>query len=345
MDLDHGSCAHSFRSAAGLPHRHPALPGEILTCPPMAGCNLPSTPSILLATVRPVGIYLARVLEGERTWLDPVLRPVERLIYKLCGVDAEQEMNWREYAFAMLGFSAVSMVLTYAIERLQALPAVEPAAPRRRGPRPGLEHRRQLHHQHQLAVLHARNHDELSHPDGRPGDAQLLLGGGRHRRGRGPHPRHQAHHVRPPSATSGSTRRARCSISCCPLHHLRAAAGCAGRSAEPARLHRRRIRWSSRQTQTIAQGPVASQEAIKMLGTNGGGFFNANSAHPFENPTPLLELPPDPLHLHHPRRPHLHPGPHDRLAGPGLGRLRGDVRPVRGRLRRRATGPRRIRIR
>ncbi len=74
---------------------------------------------VLLATVRPVGIYLARVMEGERTWLDPVLRPFERLIYKLCGVNASKEMSWREYAFALLGFSAVSMVFTYAIERLQ----------------------------------------------------------------------------------------------------------------------------------------------------------------------------------------------------------------------------------
>ncbi len=55
---------------------------------------------VLLATARPVGIYLSRVLEGERTWLDPVLRPFERLIYKLCGVNADKEMNWRQYAFA-----------------------------------------------------------------------------------------------------------------------------------------------------------------------------------------------------------------------------------------------------
>src|SRR6266568_92166 len=75
---------------------------------------------ILLLTVRPVGIYLTRVLEGQSTWLDPVLRPCERLIYRLCGVKADKEMNWREYAFAMLGFSAVSMLLTYVIERLQA---------------------------------------------------------------------------------------------------------------------------------------------------------------------------------------------------------------------------------
>ncbi|HEX4757164.1 MAG TPA: potassium-transporting ATPase subunit KdpA [Terracidiphilus sp.] len=75
---------------------------------------------VLLATVRPVGIYLARVLEGERTWLDPVLRPFERLIYKLCAVKADKEMNWREYAFAMLGFAGAGLVFTYAIERLQA---------------------------------------------------------------------------------------------------------------------------------------------------------------------------------------------------------------------------------
>src|ERR1700679_2937924 len=74
---------------------------------------------ILLASVRPVGAYMARVLEGERTWLDPILRPIERLIYKLSGVNAKEEMNWRQYAFAMLGFSAVTLVVTYAIERLQ----------------------------------------------------------------------------------------------------------------------------------------------------------------------------------------------------------------------------------
>src|SRR5208283_1358642 len=85
---------------------------------------------VLLATVRPVGIYLARVLEGERTWLDPVLRPCERLIYKLSGVNSGKEMNWREYAFAMLGFSAATLLFTYGIERLQAvLPWNRPGLP------------------------------------------------------------------------------------------------------------------------------------------------------------------------------------------------------------------------
>jgi len=76
---------------------------------------------VLGLTVKPVGIYLACVLEGKRTWLDPVLRPVERLTYKICGVKAEREMHWREYTFALLGFSAVTMVLTYIIERCQAV--------------------------------------------------------------------------------------------------------------------------------------------------------------------------------------------------------------------------------
>jgi hypothetical protein len=93
--------------------------------------------------------------------------------------------------------------------------AVEPPAPRRRGPGSRLEHGRQLHHQHQLAVVHARDHHELSHPDGRPGDAQLLVSGDGHRGGRGPDPRHQADQLRPPSATFGWTRRAHCSMCCC----------------------------------------------------------------------------------------------------------------------------------
>ena len=91
------------------------------------------------------------------------------------------------------------------IERLQAMLPWNPQHLAAVGTRSGLEHRRQLYHQHQLAVLHARVHHELSHRDGRPGDAQLLVGGGGHRGGRGADSRHQAHHFRPPSATSGWT--------------------------------------------------------------------------------------------------------------------------------------------
>ena len=75
--------------------------------------------AVLVVLMRPLGIYMARVFDGQRTFVDPVLKPVERLLYRLCGVKADAEMDWREYASAMLLFSLVSLVLTYVIERVQ----------------------------------------------------------------------------------------------------------------------------------------------------------------------------------------------------------------------------------
>ena len=75
----------------------------------------------------PLGRFMARVFARERTWLDPVLRPLERLIYRLTGVDETHEMRWTEYALAMLAFSVVSMLVLYALQRLQARAAVQPA--------------------------------------------------------------------------------------------------------------------------------------------------------------------------------------------------------------------------
>ncbi|HEV2618402.1 MAG TPA: potassium-transporting ATPase subunit KdpA, partial [Acidobacteriaceae bacterium] len=74
--------------------------------------------TVLLAA-KPMGLYLARVYERQGTWLDPVLGPVERLLYRLTGVDAEAEMRWTEYGAAMLIFSLATLLLTYAVERLQ----------------------------------------------------------------------------------------------------------------------------------------------------------------------------------------------------------------------------------
>jgi hypothetical protein len=108
-------------------------------------------------------------------------------------------MNWREYAFAMLGFSASACChLRHRAAAGASCPGTRRASPP--SARPGLEHRRQLHHQHQLAVLHARDHHELSHPDGRPRYHNFFSRGGRHRRRHRAHPRHQAHH----SATIGN---------------------------------------------------------------------------------------------------------------------------------------------
>ncbi len=243
---------------------------------------------VLLATVRPVGIYLARVLEGERTWLDPVLRPFERLIYKLCGVNADKEMNWREYAFAMLGFSAVD-----AGAHLRASSGCRLSCR-------GIP-------QHLAAVgtdlawntaasfttntnwqfYTPESHHELSHRDGRPGDAQLLVGGGGHRGGRGADPRHQADQLRHHRQLLGrhDAHAALHAAPACIVYALLLVW-----QGVPQNLHAYTVAHpleQPSQTQTIGQGPVASQEAIKMLGTNGGGFFNANSAHPYENPTPL----------------------------------------------------------
>jgi len=245
---------------------------------------------ILLASVRPVGIYLARVLEGQRTWLDPVLRPIERLIYKLCGVKAKEEMNWREYAFAVLGFSAVSMLLTYAIERLQAFLPLNPQGLAAVGPDlawntaasfttntnwQSYSPETTMSYFTEMAGL--ATHNFFSAAVGIVVAVALIRG-----------------IKRTTSGTIGNfwvdTTRTLLYV-LLPGSFLYALLLVA--QGVPQNLHAYTTAHpleQPTQTQTIAQGPVASQEAIKMLGTNGGGFFNANSAHPFENPTPFSNL-------------------------------------------------------
>ena len=245
---------------------------------------------VLLASVRPVGIYLARVLEGERTWLDPVLRPVERLLYKLCGVSADKEMNWREYAFAALGFSAVSLVLTYAIERMQGFVAGWANPQHLAAVRPDLAWNTAasfttntnwqsytpettMSYLTQMAGL--ATHNFWSAALGICVAVALIRG-----------------IKRTASGTIGNfwvdmTRTLfYVLLPACVVYGLLLAW-----QGVPQNFHAyTQVHTLEGQTQTIAQGPVASQEAIKMLGTNGGGFFNANSAHPFENPTPLANF-------------------------------------------------------
>jgi K+-transporting ATPase ATPase A chain len=243
---------------------------------------------ILLASVRPVGIYLARVLEGERTWLTPLLRPLERLIYKLSGIKADQEMNWREYAYAVLGFSAVSLLATYAIERLQNLFPWNPQGLAAVGPDlawntaasfttntnwQSYTPETTMSYLTQMAGL--AYHNFFSAAVGIAVAVALIRG-----------------IKRTSSGTIGNfwvdaTRT---------LLYVLLPASILGAllmvvQGVPQNLKAYTTAHTLEgQTQTIAQGPVASQEIIKMLGTNGGGFFNANSAHPFENPTPLTNL-------------------------------------------------------
>jgi potassium-transporting ATPase potassium-binding subunit len=241
---------------------------------------------VLVLTVRPVGIYLGRVIERERTWLEPVLGPIERLTYRLCAIHADREMNWREYAFALLGFSAVSMVLTYAIERLQGLIHLwNPQGLAGVGPDlawntaasfttntnwQSYTPESTMSYLTQMAAL--ATHNFFSASVGIVTAIALIRG-----------------IKRTSSATIGNfwvdiTRTLLYIL--LPTSIIYALLLVA--QGVPQNLHAYTVAHTlENQTQTIAQGPVASQEAIKMLGTNGGGFFNANSAHPYENPTPF----------------------------------------------------------
>jgi K+-transporting ATPase ATPase A chain len=243
---------------------------------------------VLLASVRPVGAYLARVLEGERTWLSPLLRPFERLIYKLCGVNADEEMNWREYAFAVLGFSAVSLLATYLIERAQAHLPFNPQGIANVGPDlawstaasfttntnwQSYTPETTMSYLTQMAAL--ATHNFYSAAAGIVVAIALIRG------------------IKRTSTTQlgnfwvDMTRTMLYVLLPGSLLYALLLVG----QGVPQNLHAyTQAHTLENATQMIAQGPVASQEAIKMLGTNGGGFFNANSAHPFENPTPFSNL-------------------------------------------------------
>jgi K+-transporting ATPase ATPase A chain len=242
---------------------------------------------ILLLTVRPVGIYLARVLEGERTWLDPVLRPIERLIYKLSGIKADQEMNWREYAFAVLGFSAVSMLMTYAIERLQNFLPLNPQNLAAVGPDLAWN----------TAASFTTNTNWQSYsPESTMSYLTEMVGLAYHNFGSAAVGIAVAVALirgikRTSSGTIGNfwvdmTRSYLYILVPASLIYALLLVGQGVPQNFKAYTAAHPLEQPA-QVQTIGQGPVASQEAIKMLGTNGGGFFNANSAHPFENPTPF----------------------------------------------------------
>jgi K+-transporting ATPase ATPase A chain len=246
--------------------------------------------AILLASVRPVGIYLARVLEGERTWLDPILRPIERFIYKLSGIQADKEMNWREYAYSVLGVSAVSMLVTYGFQRLQFRLPWNPQGLPNVGPDLAWN----------TAASFTTNTNWQSYtPEATMSYLTQMAGLATHNFWSAAMGIAVAVALiraikRTSSGTIGNfwvdTTRTLLYV-LIPASILGALLMVA--QGVPQNLHAYTAAHTletSSQTQTIAQGPVASQEVIKMLGTNGGGFFNANSAHPFENPTPLINL-------------------------------------------------------
>jgi potassium-transporting ATPase potassium-binding subunit len=242
--------------------------------------------AVLLLLMRPLGLYIARVLEGETTFL----RPLERVLYRTCGIQADQEMTWQQYSIAMLIFSLVSLLLTYVIERAQA---VLPWNPQHlAGVAPVLAMNTAvsfttntnwqsytpettMSYFTQMAGL--AYHNFLSAAVGIAVAVALLRGIARRQ-----------------SATIGNfwvdTTRVVLYILlpiCLVIAPVLIGQGVIQNLKPYSTVTPLQ---AGQQAQTIAQGPVASQEVIKELGTNGGGFFNANSAHPFENPTPLTNF-------------------------------------------------------
>ena len=257
---------------------------------------------VVLAITKPLGVFIVRVFNREKTFLDPVLRPVEKILYRLVGVDETHEMRWTEYAVAMLLFSGVSMALLYLIQRTQLwlpfnpqkLPNV-PAA---------------------LAFNTAASFTTNTNWQNYSGESTMSyftqMAG-------------LAYHNFTSAASGivmaivvirGIARRetdklgnfwvdmTRCMLwlllPVCLVGSLVLVSQGVVQNLKPYTTveltEPQSVQVtgadgkSSTQTvtqQTIAQGPVASQEVIKEFGTNGGGFFNANSAHPFENPTPF----------------------------------------------------------
>ncbi len=263
---------------------------------------------------KPAGIFMTRVFNREKTFMDPVLRPIEKLLYRVTGVDENREMRWTEYAVSMLLFSLVSMVVLYAMERLQGY---LPFNPQQFGAvnTPALAFNTAasfttntnwqnyggettMSYLTQMAGL--TYHNFMSAAVGIVLAIAFIRGIARRQ-----------------MQTIGNfwVDLVRCNLwvllpACIVGALVLVSQGVvqnlkpydSAKLVEPMQVQKTgadgkpvvdaqgKPVMDTVTTQTIAEGPVASQEIIKQLGTNGGGFFNANSAHPFENPTPLSNL-------------------------------------------------------
>jgi len=270
--------------------------------------------ALILAVTKPLGVFMTHVFNRERTFLDPVLRPIERLLYRVTGVDESHEMRWTEYAISMLLFSAASMVLLYLIQRAQG---ILPFNPQKMAGVPAGP----------LAFNTAASFTTNTNWQNYSGETTMSyftqMAG-------------LAYHNFVSAAVGialaiafirGIARREMHSIGNFWVDLVRSSLWVllpfcvvgalalvsqgvvqnlkpydTAKIVEPQQVQK--VDANSKPVvgpdgkpvmetvaeQSIAQGPVASQEIIKEWGTNGGGFFNANSAHPFENPTPLSNL-------------------------------------------------------
>jgi potassium-transporting ATPase potassium-binding subunit len=252
---------------------------------------------VLVALVKPLGLYMAHVFQGERTWLDRVLGPLERALYRFSGIKAEVEMGWRTYAAAFLAFHVVSFLAVYLIQRVQAFLPLNPAGMSAVSPDLSFNTaisfmtntnwqsyggESTMSYLTQMLALTVQNFVSAA-----AGIAVLVaLARGLARKTSETIGNFWADLVRgtlyvllPLSVVmalflvSQGTVQTLSNYATVPL--VDATTGADNKPVTE---------------QVIALGPAASQIAIKQLGTNGGGFFNVNSAHPFENPTPLTNF-------------------------------------------------------
>lgn len=260
---------------------------------------------IIVAATKPLGVYMARVYQRESTFLDFLFRPIERLIYRVCLVDEQQEMPWMQYGVSMLLFSAVSMLLLYFMERLQAWLPWNPEKLANIAPDLAWN---------TAASFTTNTNWQAYVPETTMSYFTQMAG--------------LAYHNFASAAVGmslaialvrGIARRETKTIGnfwvdltrsflwillpvCLVVSFVFVSQGVVQNlkpytSVSLAESYTVDSQDSDGKPvhkviaeQRIAQGPVASQEAIKMFGTNGGGFFNANSAHPFENPTPFVNF-------------------------------------------------------
>ncbi len=269
---------------------------------------------LILAVTKPLGVYMARVFSRERTFMDPVLRPIERLLYRVTGVDENHEMRWTEYAISMLLFSVVSMLLLYLIQRVQGYLPFNPQKFGAVSP---------PHLAFNTAASFTTNTNWQAYSGETTMSYFTQMAG-------------LAYHNFISAATGialaiafirGIARRQMETIGNFWVDMVRSCLWVllpfcivgalvlvsqgvvqnlkpydtvklvepqqvqkVGTDGKPVVDSQGKPVMDTVTEQSIAQGPVASQEIIKEFGTNGGGFFNANSAHPFENPTPVSNL-------------------------------------------------------
>src|SRR5258708_1426916 len=245
---------------------------------------------IVLLVTKPIGLYMTRVFSGERTWLSPVLVPVERFFYRLSGINAEEEQKWTGYMVAVLVFSAAGMLLLYLFERTQqwhgtlfnpqGFSNVEPqlafntaASFTTNTNWQNYAGETTMSYLTQMAGL--AFHQFVSAAAGIALAVALIRGLARR----------SAQHL-----GNFWVDLTRCTLYILLPICIVVALICVSQGMIQNFSAYTVVHTLNGGTQTIAQGPVASMEVIKDLGTNGGGFFNTNAAHPFENPNALTNL-------------------------------------------------------